>query len=156
MLPKDRAKEFHTTVAKGLFVCNRARPDIQPTIAIFCTRVKEPIKSDWDKMICLLKYLNGTRNDVLRLSADNLKVVKWWVDASFAVHPDFKSHTGAVMSLGRGTVQSVSMKQKLNTRSSTEAELVGAEDCSVPLIWTMLFMEAQGYDIKKNILYQNN
>ena len=41
-LPKDRAEEFHTTVAKGLFVCKRARPDIQPTVAILCTRVKEP------------------------------------------------------------------------------------------------------------------
>jgi hypothetical protein len=60
------------------------------------------------------------------------------------------------MTYGRGAIQSSSRKQKLNTRSSTEAELVGADDLSVMILWTKLFMEAQGYDIEKNILYQDN
>ena len=155
-LNKDRAEEFHTTVAKGLFVCKRARPDIQPTIAVLCTRVKAPNESDWDKLIRLLKFLNGTREDVLTLSADDLGVIKWYVDSAFAVHPDFKSHTGATMTYGTGAVQSLSRKQKLNTRSSTESELVGADDGSVLILWTKLFIEAQGYKIKENILYQDN
>jgi len=46
MLEKERAEAFHTTVAKGLFLCKRGRPDIQPTIAWLCTRVKEPNKHD--------------------------------------------------------------------------------------------------------------
>ena len=50
----------------------------------------------------------------------------------------------------------MSRKQKLNTQSSTEAELVGADDLSTMILWTKLFMEAQGYEIKKNILYQDN
>ena len=57
---------------------------------------------------------------------------------------------------GHGAVQSNSRKQKLNTKSSTDAELVGADDMSVMILWTKLFMEAQGYDVKKNILYQDN
>jgi hypothetical protein len=52
--------------------------------------------------------------------------------------------------------QTMSRKQKLNTRSSTEAELVGADDASIMILWTKLFMEEQGYEIKKNILYQDN
>ena len=51
---------------------------------------------------------------------------------------------------------SLSRKQKLNTTSSTTAELVGADDASVMILWSKLFMEAQGYEIKKNILYQDN
>jgi hypothetical protein len=46
----------------------------------------------------------------------------------FAVHPDMKSHTGAVMSTGKGCVYGVSCRQRLNTTSSTEAELVGMSD----------------------------
>ena len=57
---------------------------------------------DMKKLIQLLKYINGTKNGRLQLSMDNLNVVKWYVDASFAVHPDFKSHTGGVMTYGRG------------------------------------------------------
>ena len=44
----------------------------------------------------------------------------------------------------------------MNTRSSTEAELIGADDLSVMMLWTKLFMEAQGYHIEKNILMQDN
>ena len=95
-------------------------------------------------------------NDMLTLSADNLHVIKWYVDAAFAVHPDFWSHTGGVMTMGRGAIQSLSKKQKLNTKSSCESELVGADDASGAILWTRLFMEAQGYDIEENILYQDN
>jgi hypothetical protein len=49
-----------------------------------------------------------------------------------------------------------SHKQKLNTCSSTEAELVGDDDMSPMIFWTKLFMEAQGYPIERNILYQDN
>ena len=57
-----------------------------------------------------------------------MHIIKWWVDGSFAVHPDFKSHDGATMSMGKGPVYSTSTRQKLNTKSSTEAELVSVDD----------------------------
>ena len=50
----------------------------------------------------------------------------------------------------------MSSKQKLNTRSSTEVELVGVDDMISKVLWTRLFMEAQGYDIEENIIYQDN
>ena len=65
------------------------------------------------------------------MSADDLKVVKWYVGASFTVHPDFKSHTGVIMTMVQVAMQSVSSKQKLSTRIRTEAELVTVNDASV-------------------------
>jgi len=85
-----------------------------------------------------------------------LDALKWYVDASFATHPDFKSHTRAMMTFGSGAVQSQSRKQKLNTQSLTDAELVAANDVSTLILWAQLFLEAQGYNIEKNILYQDN
>jgi hypothetical protein len=87
-----------------------------------------------------------------------LNCIKWYVDASFAVHPDFKSHTGATMKFGdrEGAPQSISRKQNLNTKSSTESKLDGADDVSVMILWTKLFLEEQGYEIENNILYQDN
>jgi hypothetical protein len=46
----QRSEEYHTFVAKGLFACKRARPDIHPTIAVLCTRVKKPNKDNWRKL----------------------------------------------------------------------------------------------------------
>jgi hypothetical protein len=155
-IPSAEAQTFHTFVAKALFLCKRARPDIQLTVAILCTRVKEPNQDDWCKLLKLLKYLHATIDDELILSADDLRVIKWYCDVAFAVHPDFKSHTGGCMTFGQGMPLNNSRKQRLNTRSSTEGELVGDDDIANPMFWTKLFMEAQGYAIKHNILYQDN
>ncbi len=48
-----------------------------------------------------------------------------------------------------------STKQKLNTRSSTESEIVGADDFMPAICWTRYFMEAQGYQVQDNILFQD-
>jgi hypothetical protein len=60
-LNEERADAYHTMVAKALFLCKRARPAIQPTIAVLCTRVKGPNEAAWAKLVRLMKYLNGTR-----------------------------------------------------------------------------------------------
>jgi hypothetical protein len=155
-LDQNKAEEFHTAVAKGLFASTRARPDIQPTIAFLCTRVREPTEEDWNKLQRLMKFLNSTQDDVLTLSADGSNVIKWHVDAAFAVHPDFKSHTGAVATMGKGAIKAISKKQKINTRSSTEAELIAADDIIGHVLWTRLFLEAQGYAVKDNVVFQDN
>ncbi len=155
-LERDKQEAFHTTVAKGLYLTKRARPDIQTAIAYLCTRVSNSTTADWDKLVHLLLYLKETRELFLTLSADDLRVLKWYVDASFAVHKDYKSHTGGGLTMGGGFPISVSRKQKLNTKSSTVAELVGADDLSVLILWTKLFMEELGYHIEKNILHQDN
>jgi hypothetical protein len=104
----------------------------------------------------VMKYLNGTKEENLTLSADGLRVVKWYVDASFAVHPDFKSHTSATMTLGKGAMQSIARKQKMNVQSSTEGKLVAVNNAATMILWTKLFLEAQGYNVEKNIVYQDN
>ena len=50
----------------------------------------------------------------------------------------------------------VSQKHKLNVGSSTEAELVSIADVLGMMMWCKYFMEAQGYTIESNILYQDN
>ena len=60
-LNKNKAGLFHKNVARGLFLCKRARPDIQPTIAVLCTRVKHPSQEDCYKLLRLMNYLVGTQ-----------------------------------------------------------------------------------------------
>ena len=63
------------------------------------------------------------------------------INTSFAVHLDFKSHTGACLTLGHGSILSISAKQKINT-SSTEAELVGVDDIMTFVMWMKHFFES--------------
>jgi hypothetical protein len=155
-LDPKRHEIFHSFVAKSLFLSKRARLDIAPTVAILASRVQAPKQGDWNRLVRLMRYIHTTKGWHLTLSADDLRIIKWYIDASFACHPDFKSHTGATMSMGEGAMQIMTRKQKLNSRSSTEAELIGVDDAITQVLWTKMFMEAQGYPIEKNIIYQDN
>jgi hypothetical protein len=156
VLTTEKRETFHRVVAKLLYVSKRGRLDIQLTTAFLCTRVSFSTDQDWEKLRRLLMYLRGTLDEFLTLGADDLTIMKTWVDASYGVHKDFKSHTGGAVSFGRGAVMCKSAKQKLNTKSSTEAELVGASDYLPYPIWGKKFLEGQGYFLKENIFYQDN
>jgi hypothetical protein len=147
-LEPERARDLHHTVAQLLFVSTRVRRDIQTAVAFLTTRVKKPDEDDWGKLKRILKYLKGTRHMRLQLSIDALGVIHWWVDASYNVHDDCKGQTGAPISFSR--------KQKLNVRSSCEGELVGVDDALPLILWARYFIEAQGYTVEQNILFQDN
>jgi len=147
---------FHTIVAQGLFLCKHARTDIAPAIAYMMTRVRNPNQDDWMKLVRMMKFLKQTQKDQLTLKSDGSCTLKWHVDAAFAIHPDYKSHTGGTLTMGKGAITSISRKQGLNTRHSIEAEVVAADEVVGPMIWTQLFLEAQGYHLEDNILYQDN
>jgi hypothetical protein len=101
-------------------------------------------------------YLNATKDLKLRLRPDVNGEVRWWVDASYGVHQDMKGHTGCTMSMGSGSVYSSSSAQKINTRSSTECEIVGVHDIMPQAIWTKNFLKAQGVTKYKTIIMQDN
>ena len=155
-LDPTMAKAFHNLVAKTLYTTKRARPDTSTAIAFLTTRVREPDMDDWAKLTHLMKYLRGTKELPLILSASKNGILKWYVDGSFGVHPNMRGHTGGGLSLGRGFPIVSSVKQKLNTRSSTESEIVAVDDCMPAICWTRYFLEAQGYGVFENIVYQDN
>ena len=92
-----------------------------------------------------MRYTRGTRTLPLILSANGSGILKWWVDALFAVHPNMRGNSSGGLSLGRGFPIVSSTKQKLNTRSSTETELVGDDDFMPAIYWTPYFLKAQRY-----------
>ena len=58
--------------------------------------------------------------------------------------------------MGTGALYAKSSKQKLNGKSSTEAELIGVSEYLLYNIWMINFFKAQGYAIVNNILYRDN
>jgi hypothetical protein len=101
-------------------------------------------------------YLKGSMELDLTLETALPMIIRWWIDSAYGVHSDCKSHTGGAMSLGKGCPINMSRKQRINTRSSTEAELVGVNDNMTMVLWTKLFLEAQGLEVTDNIIYQDN
>jgi hypothetical protein len=155
-LKQDKAVEFHNLVAKTLYATKRARTDTCTAITFLTTRVRVPGKDNLTKSVHLMRYIRGTHTMLLILSANGSGILEWWVNASFAVHPNMRGHSGGGLSLGQRFPIVSSTKQKLNTRSSTETEIVGAEDFMPVISWTRYFMKAQGYGVKDNVLFQDN
>ena len=155
-LDQKTAELFHRLTAQLLYLSKRARPDLQTAVSFLTTRVTSPDHDDFKKLGRCIRYLRRTAHYPLTLETDSLSSIKWWVDASYGVHPDMRSHTGGTMMLGKGSVYSSSIRQKINTRSSTEAELVGVNDMMGIILWTRHFMEAQGYTVEENPVYQDN
>jgi hypothetical protein len=156
LLDEQASQTFHTFVAKALFATKRARPDIHTVVAFLTTRVMTPDEDDWKKLVRMIQYLQGSLQLPLTLEADNFNIVKWWVDGAYGVHPDCRSQTGGTASLGKGSIISTSLKQKLNTRSSTETELVAADDMMPHLCWTNYFLQCQYYHVLGTVMYQDN
>ena len=149
-LNQERSDIFHSIVMKLMWISQRCRLDITTAIAFLSTRVS------WFKLKRVLEFLNGTFSDGLTLGAESLTELINFADVSFAVHPDMRSHTGGGASLGRGVFLPMSKKQRINTGSSTEGEVVGVSDYAPNTIWLLKFLEGQGYKQDLCLLYQDN
>ena len=139
-------------VAQLLYLLKRERPDIQLAVYFLCTRVIGPNTDDYNKLAGLMKYTQEIIGLPMILSINKSGNIKWYVDAEFAVHQDIRRHTDGFMNMGTGGAYVQSSKQNLNTKSSTEADLVGLDDVMIKIIWTHYFPQEQGYVINDNII----
>ena len=118
---EKRATSFHNAVAQLLFACPREKNNIQTAVYFLTTRVRIPDEYNWGKLKRILRYVRRTINMTLIIRVDILAVTKWWVGASYMAHLYMRGHRGATISLGRGPVNGISKKHRINTKSSTEA-----------------------------------
>ena len=112
-LTLHRADVFHRVVTKLLYVAIWARLDILLAVGFLCTWVSKSTVEDERKLKRLLvEYINGSIDKEYTLGGDDLGCIRSWVDVSYAVHPDMRSHTGGVISFRRGGLIGKSSKQK--------------------------------------------
>ena len=155
-LSPSEADRFRSGVCKLLYVALRGRPDILLAVVFLASQVAKATLQDQAKLKRLLEYIYGTYDLALILGADDIQTMYMFVDASYAVHDDMKSHTGGVITFGRGGIACKLAKQKLVTKSSTEAELVGASEYLPSTIWVQHFLEAQGFPLRRSYFEQDN
>jgi hypothetical protein len=156
LLDKKQQDDFHSLVMRLMFLAQRARPDILTAVAFLSRRWGKVTAEDRGKLERVLMYLNSWPDLKMTLACEDELRVYGYVDASFAVHNDMKSHTGGIISLGKGSVHVSSKKQQLMTKSSTESELVGLSDQLPQVVWTRNFLQAQGYVMGPARIFQDN
>jgi len=149
---------FHRTVAQLLYLATRTRPDILLPTIFLTTRVSVATKEDQRKLNRVLAYLNAEPQLGIHLGAseDGTLRLHCYADASFGVHPNGKSHSGVVLSLGRGPILAKSVKQKIVVRSSTEAELVCLSDATSICAGHLNFLKTIGLELQSATMHQDN
>ena len=150
---------FRTYVAKLLYLAKRVRPECLTAVGFLTTRTQACDGDDLAKLRRVIAYLASCPHRGICLSVgEDGPNVKSYIDAAYGVHSaSGKSHTGSVIMIGnRGPVYVSSSKQKIVTKSSTEAELVGLSDAATQAVHTRHFVEAQGYATAPLTIYQDN
>jgi hypothetical protein len=156
VLDLSLAKIVHSLTARILFVANRARPDLLTFISFMTRRVLSPTVEDGRKLLRALRYLADTSQLQLTLGFTDKPAISTYIDASFGVHPDKKSHTGVMVTMGRGAFYTKSTVQRINTTSSCEAELVALAKGLQQSIWARSFLTHQGLTMPPLLVLQDN
>ena len=108
-----------------MFLATRTRPDILTAVCALATKCKEPREADRVRLQRVIGYLAEFQDLELHCKVTDLQLHAYF-DAGWACHSDMKGHSGMVLTLGHFgfPILYKSQKQKVVTRSSTEAELV--------------------------------
>ena len=86
-------------MANTQYTTKRAIPDTFKSVPFLNTMVREPDTNDWKKLAHLMKYLSKTGNLPLIMGAGGTGILKWWMDASFSVHPNMRGYIGGGISI---------------------------------------------------------
>lgn len=138
---------YASMVMKLMYLAKRTRPDILLPVTYLASRTVKCNEDDMRKLLRVFKFVNGTREDGLTLAPDCIEQHAY-VDASYGVHPDARSHGGMILAIGKNrpaVVLAKSWKHKLVSRSSTEAELIALHDAVPEILWLRKLLHDLGY-----------
>jgi hypothetical protein len=148
LLDNDKQEDFHTGVAKLLYLAKRCRPDILPAISFLTSRVGKVGEKDIVKLQRVFKFLRFTRDKVMRFKTGvrDPELIAY-VDAGYGIHVEGESRSGLVVTLNGTPVIWRTSKQAIVTKSSTEAELVALSDGGTDILWARNLLTDQGYEL---------
>ena len=155
-LNAKEAENFWTETASLAWASTRAHPTLVTTIGELSRHVTDPTTEDSGKLDRAISFAKSVRDIPLRLKVTLPPQVTVSIDAAFANRDNMRSTSGACITLGVGYFITSSKIQKLNSKSSTEAEIIAVSDgMNIPL-WLADFIYLQGYPPRPVRLEQDN
>ena len=152
--------EYLSKLMKLMFLATRTRPDILLTLSALSTKARSPNVHDMKRLDRVIGYLYGTQALGLNINANKDMRLCAYFDASWACHTDLKGHTGIIISMGANGFPLIckSRKQKVVSRSSTEAELIALFEGLDYLLYIKRLAEWTGcsFENKPIKIYQDN
>jgi hypothetical protein len=107
------------------YVAKRSRIELLFPISYLATFSSTPFQSHYDKAIVVLKYLYHTQHFKITHKCNDDSFLHAYIDASYAIHHDAKSHTGSLIFDNTSVLDGSSTKHQHMDKSSTGAEVSG-------------------------------
>jgi hypothetical protein len=151
--------KYLSIVMTLMYLARHTRPDILMPVTFLATKSASPTAEYYSDAIRIIAYVHNTRSITMRFSHSASMEPSIYADASHLLHQDARGHGGIILSLGSAPIMTKSYKLKLNTKSSTESELVVLEAAtSYAKWWTLLLSELNLPNIsyKSIIIHQDN
>ena len=158
-LSAEGITDYQSRVGSLLYLAINTRPDILYAMSMLSRKTKAPSLYDLSCVNRVLLYVIGTRDLALKFHSDEGVKLYATVDASYACHPDFKSHSGCTLHIGRssGTFHALSKKQTVTADSSTVAEFVATHMVAKEIMWARSFLRSLGFpQSDPTILFEDN
>jgi hypothetical protein len=171
-------RDYQTIIGKLLYPATQLRVDIAFHVGLLARALAKPAPQHYNATLNIVDYLKSTKDLVMTYKAPEGPALAFEIfskasfkaspttlglhaysDASFADAEDRKSTSGYLFKLAYGTVCHKSVKQKLVTTSTTEAEYVAMTYAAKEAAWLHRLLHQVGYiaaDTHPIYLYGNN
>ena len=163
--PKVDSKVFASGVMSLYYLALRVRRDILFAVTYLSMRIQDAREKDMKKLMKIFRYIYATRDYHVILRCKGTTLV-FYVDASYAIHHNARSHTGFYFTLSEGDVPrdgfnspifGKSLVQKLVSLSSFEAELNAVHQIVQFFYLLRQFLQEIGFDQSlPSLLLQDN
>jgi hypothetical protein len=151
------SKLYISIIMSIMYLARLTRPDILFATTYLATKCADPTESDLIKAKRVVKYIASTPDVGIHYPPNCSMTLRVHADASHHIHPDGYGHTGIVIMLGNSFLHARSVKQKLQTLSSTESELIALQEASTYVVWLRHLLSELGFDMNKpTVVTQDN
>jgi hypothetical protein len=152
--PVDK-EDYVRRAAQVLYASTHTRPDLRFVAGVLLQHAAAPTESDMANLERCERYILGTRHLVHRIKPTSLELTGW-VDAAYATHENGRSHQGALIFLGGALVMASSVRQKIVSKSSTQAELEALSSSTDHILWASEWLKEKGHISGPVTVFQDN
>jgi hypothetical protein len=150
-------KKYLSIVMTLMYLALHTRPDILIPVTYLATKSSKPSAEYYSDAVRIVAYVANTKHFSMQFSSSASMLPSIFADASHLLHSDARGHGGIILSLGSAPILTKSYKLKLNTKSSTESELVVLEQaCSDAKWWLLLLSELEISNANSIKILQDN
>ena len=150
---------YRSIVGSLLYLAGISRPDISTAVGYAGRFQENPQAVHWKLLQRILRYLKGSEDICLTFTCgDQVGHLEGFSDADFAEDKlERKSVTGYLFKVGNNPVVWRSVKQKLVTLSSCEAEYVALSQAVQEALWLRRLLEQLGFTQKiPTVIWEDN